>query len=569
MGKKKEPRRIAVTDCETDPFRYGREPKPFIWGFTDGNTYRDFLSTEDLVNWLSNFDGICYAHNGGKFDFHFLFDYITPHTEILIINGRVAKATIGKCELRDSYCILPIALAEYQKTAIDYAKFEPEVRHLHMAEIQSYLKDDCTFLHELVVQFVSEYGDGITLASSALRYWKGMGNEVPESDKRYYDIMKPWYAGGRVQCFSSGEIKKPFQLVDINSAYPFAMMHKHPYSCTYTVFAKPKERIVKGASLYRVVAVSKGALPTRDDDGALIFPNDDEPREYHCTGWELKAGLETKTVNVSEWCERIDFDELKDFRGYITHFYELKKKSAKGSQSYIYAKLFMNSLYGKFAADPSSYKNYAIVPPQELPEWIDDNKESIGKLVGPWQYAGALGQWALVTNSRLKMRDDGSDEQNRSKFYNVATGASITGFVRAYLWRHICAVRAAGGKVHYCDTDSIAFALTKGKKLPFGLSKELGDWSHEGTYDYGAIGGKKLYAFRMDEKTWNASKKPDSVDDDRWKTACKGVDLTPDEIRKIACGEEITHRRDAPSMRVGAKGSVVNFISRTVRKTAK
>lgn len=568
--KTKEPRRIAVCDCETDPFAYGREPRPFLWGFTDGKVYRDFTSTEELAKHVAQFDGIVYAHNGGKFDFHFLFDYITPHTEILIINGRVAKAMIGKAELRDSYCILPIALAEYQKTVIDYTKFEAAVRHLHMAEIQSYLRDDCNFLLELVVQFVAEYGDGITLASSAMRYWKGMGNDVPESDKRYYDIMSPWYAGGRVQCFAAGEVKKSFNLVDINSAYPYAMMHAHPYSCGYDVIAKPTDKTIKGASLYRIVGIAKGSLPYRDSDGALTFPEDDEEREYHCTGWELKAAVETKTVKVLEITERIDFGELKDFRGYIRHFYELKKNSKKGTPVYIFAKLFMNSLYGKFAADPSSYKNFAIVPPQELPEWTDGKykAEGIGKLCGPWGYAGNLGQWAMVTNSKICMRDDGSDEQNRSKFYNVATGASITGFVRAYLWRHICAVRKAGGFVLYCDTDSLAFTFPAGEKIPFGLSKELGDWTHEGTFDYAAIGGKKLYAFRMDDATWDAHRKPDSEPDDRWKTACKGVSLTPAEIVKIAKGGEVTHKREAPSMRVGATGSVVNFISRTVRKTA-
>lgn len=560
---KKRPRLIGVIDCETDPFLFNRAPRPFLWGFYDGKVYRDYTDIEELIAVLRRFKGIVYAHNGGKFDFHFLFPYLTPHTEILIIHGRVAKCFIGECELRDSYCILPIPLAEYNKTKIDYMKFEVDVRDQHMPEIQAYLKDDCVYLHELVSQFVAEYGTSITLASAAMTYWKKkLGNEVPESDKPYYDKMVSWYAGGRVQCFVSGTIKRRFHVVDINSAYPFAMLQKHPYGIAHRYVTKPsmKSTSIKGTSFYRIVAIPKGSLPFRDSTGELSFPEDDEPREYHCTGWELRAALDTKSVKVLKSIERIDFTECRDFANYIHHFYQLKKDSTKGTAAYIFAKLFMNSLYGKFAADPSAYRNYALLPPQELGEWTDEDgdnaSDGIGRLTGPWAFAGDLGPWSLVTNSRLGFDEDGADVQCRSNYYNVATGASITGFVRAYLWRHIAKVRAGGGAMLYCDTDSIVCTWPeKAGPLPFGQSKELGDWTHEGRFTFGAIAGKKLYAFLGE--------------DGEWKTACKGVDLPAEDIVAIAQGEERVYQREAPSMRVGASGAAVSFITRKVRKTAK
>lgn len=559
-------RPIEVIDCETDPFLYGRVPEPFLWGWSDGSMYKDFTDTKDLAAFIGRRNAIIYAHNGGKFDFHFLFPYFTPGTEVLIINGRVAKATIGLCELRDSYCILPVPLADYNKTKIDYAKFEREVRHLHMKEIQAYLRDDCTYLHELVSQFVATYGGAITLASAAMKYWKGMGHEIPISDKEYYDHYSQWYAGGRVQCFETGIVKTPFHLVDINSAYPFAMMQEHPYSTTFDVVKRPSmvPGKIKGASLYRVVAISQGCLPERDNKGALIFTDDGEAREYRCTGWELKAGLETKTVKVLESIERIDFHETQDFRGYVRHFYELKRNSAKGTPAYLFAKLFMNSLYGKWCADPGNYQNYAIVCPSQKPSYTDEGgkrtNETIGKLTGPWAWKGSLGPWALLTNSGICVNEDGEDEKNRSDYYNVATGASVTGFVRAYLWRHLCAIQKGGGRPIYCDTDSIAFVWPSKKKIPFGLSKELGDWTCEGRFDWGAIGGKKLYAFHADEKTARETK-------EEWKTACKGVQLEPEEIVEVAKGAEVTYKRDAPSIRVGSKGSMVTFVERRVKAT--
>ena len=49
------------------------------------------------------------------------------------------------------------------------------------------------------------------------------------------------------------------------------------------------------------------------------------------------------------------------------------------------------------------------------------------------------------TGQTVYERDDPKDS-----FYNVATAASITGFVRAFMWRAIC----DSEEPLYCDTDS-------------------------------------------------------------------------------------------------------------------
>ena len=70
---------IWVADCETDPFKYGDVPEPFIWGIFDGVNYWEFLGTglyhtctvDDIarvVDFLRDKEIILYAHNGGKFD---------------------------------------------------------------------------------------------------------------------------------------------------------------------------------------------------------------------------------------------------------------------------------------------------------------------------------------------------------------------------------------------------------------------------------------------------------------------------------------------------------------------
>ena len=76
-------KRIWTIDCETDPFKIGRVPKPFLRGAFDGQEYFEFENTIDLVNFIKDKPDIFYAHNGGKFDFHFLADHIKRNEKTL------------------------------------------------------------------------------------------------------------------------------------------------------------------------------------------------------------------------------------------------------------------------------------------------------------------------------------------------------------------------------------------------------------------------------------------------------------------------------------------------------
>ena len=167
-------RKIIAIDAETDPFLYGRAPKPFLWGTYDGEEFRTFRETAKLAAFLAENNFLACAHNGGKFDFAFLLDYAEKNQELRIINGRLAQFKIGKSILRDSWCIYPQKLATHKKDEIDYKKFERENREKHIAEITSYLKTDVISLYEIVKDDIETYGKGLTLAGNAMKYWQKM-----------------------------------------------------------------------------------------------------------------------------------------------------------------------------------------------------------------------------------------------------------------------------------------------------------------------------------------------------------------------------------------------------------
>lgn len=543
MATRSGARPFWIVDCETDPFKYGRVPVPFIWGVYTGTDYFEFDTPESLVEFLRDKEVVVYAHNGGKFDYHYLTKFMSAGP-VLIIAGRLSKFKIGLCEFRDSYNIIPIGLAKFFKTTIDYEKFEAPVRNKNMAEIRSYLKDDCLFLYELVKRFRNEYGAHLTQASAAMRIWsKVSGRPAPCCNPNFYDEFHRYYYGGRVQCFQGGDLRGNFKSYDINSAYPYAMLAKHPISIEGgQVNGWPKNKEI-GPCFFKIKCLSEGAFPFRATDGSLFFPDwqIEGPihRTYYITGWELLAAIETKTVKdldvqLCSW-----FDDLTDFREYMEKFWKLREESnrilksdptnmdAKAQSNF--AKLFMVSLYGKFAADPRKYESTEYHP------GFEDYSDYIASGISTTEYD--YGFFSHVKNLEGKMR-----------FYNVATSASITGFVRAYLWRHILKTT----RPLYCDTDSITASDFNG----FSMGHELGEWKQEGTYDRVCIGGKKLYAMHKKGKL--------NTEAD-WKIASKGIRADHQMVIDVCAGNEVEYLPKVPTYSVLRAEPL--FIPRVVRRT--
>src|SRR5579863_9822314 len=145
-------RKIYVLDAETDPFLAGRIPEPFLWGLYDGENYEEFTETAAVVARLENEKAVVYAHNGGRFDYHYLRDYINSDDPIMLIGGRLAKFKIGICEFRDSMNLFTFRLEAYQKEKIDYNLMEKGVRDepANKETISRYLRSDCENLFNLI-----------------------------------------------------------------------------------------------------------------------------------------------------------------------------------------------------------------------------------------------------------------------------------------------------------------------------------------------------------------------------------------------------------------------------------
>ncbi len=513
--------RVSVIDAETDPFKFGRVPAPFMWGYWNGESYRQFGTTEELVFFLRLLDPgeTIYAHNGGRFDFHYLLPYVNDG-EIMILNGRLAKLGIGDSELRDSALILPMPLSAWKKDEVDYAKFERDVRDEHRPEISRYLKNDCIYLREIVMAFRAEFGDAMTLASAALKdCLQRCGLKRPSTSRAYHATYRPWYHGGRTE--ARGGTWNHVTVYDVNSAYPWAMAQRlHPWGGVFCVenrsHALENIKIV-GSTLYKVIGPETWLFPSVSE-GVITYDNTGKETTYHVTGHELLVAYQ------QGWRGRVlesrTPENVTDFAPFVNYHFDRKRKHAKDTTEYILSKLVMNSAYGKLGCNPDNYARY----------WLCDfdQQEPEG-----YCFEAQIGNRALYTRALF---------ESEETWLDVATAASIAGAVRSKMAETIASVKREN--VVYCDTDSVF--LVKGK---IANSEELGGWAVEERNKTYWIGGRKLYC--------NNAPVP--------KTRCKGATLTPDEIRRVVAGGVIETQRDAPTFSVK---SGARFLTRKIRRTS-
>jgi hypothetical protein len=521
---KREKRKIAVIDAETDPFVFGKIPKYFLFGFFNGENYIEFKHIDELIKYCSDKYLTIYAHNGGRFDFHLgILSYLKNFDPIKIINGRIAKFDIGKCEFRDSYLILPTALSKYKKDEIDYDIFTREKRNIpeNYQKIRKYLENDCRYLYEYIDAFIKLNGKTLTLASAAMRQCRKIEKiVVPKGTKIFHDFFVPFYFGGRVQAFKTGYFDKKLISLDINSAYPYAMTFNHPWLENYYI----DDKITDDTFFVELEAEKQGYFPLRTNAG-LTFPTGGGKEKFKITIWEYKAAQKIDLLG-HKILRTINFPEKINFKKYVEFYFKIKKEALPGSADREIAKKMLNGLYGKYGASPTTYnektgeskvnyKDYCVAE-HKFKEQLENDDEG-------YKFCGELDKWALFEKN---------PDTDTLRYYNKATAASITGFTRAVLLNGIFTVK----NPVYCDTDGLKCENAGSLKL----SDQLGDWKLEHTLIKGYIAGKKLYAF-----------KTSSIDPRTKKTveilSSKGVKFNYQDFERLYKQGKINYNFEAPT----------------------
>lgn len=327
-------------------------------------------------------------------------------------------------EFRDSLKLLPFSLAnigrsfktKHQKLTMEYEGVRYAGCTISQEE-QEYIKNDVLVLKEALEIMFQQGHDDLTIGSCCLKEFKLLYPKIFDDyfpdmynfrlDPGIYgeenagEYIRRAYRGGwcYLQPEKAGKVFRHGLTADVNSLYP-SMMHSdsgNVYPVGNPIFWSGNyiPDICGKSGIYYYVRfqcrffLKKDHLPTVQIKGNLLYPStqylassdipDPEnpdilyPRYYDLDN-VLQTARPTLTMSCTDFQLLQDHYDLQDlqildgcyfsaerglFDEYINKYAKIKQESTGAMRTL--AKLFLNNLYGKFAATPDSSFQYAYV----------------------------------------------------------------------------------------------------------------------------------------------------------------------------------------------------------------
>lgn len=480
----KRPRKFAVVDIESNDwikFEFG--------GIFDGERYEKFDSIDDLARALvsTRFEGhTFFAHNGGRFDFLFLLPALKRTAlaiRLIPIGSRVAGISLRndrrKWKLYDSFCLMPRSLKDLSAIygvahgkmcgAID---FESERVSRKNPDHVRYNEYDCRALYECIEAYyagiLSDSPLKLTLASTGLDVYRRhfMPRPIARSPDRVQEFVRNSYVGGRCEIFRTHGFD--LNTYDVNSLFPHCMRN-YPIPENYIALTKNADDFGFHDVTVEIPEMHLPVLHTHHE-GKLLFPTGTFRGTYFSE--ELKLAV-TQGAKILKHHEGMKFSKSQDlFQKYVDYFYDQRLKNPGNNALNYQAKLFLNTLYGKWGEREETSE---IVT---LDEWRENPNRKA---------ALELGTTGLVIQTKYR----------RTNSMLVHISSAITAWSRIHMYAYY---KALGENLYYTDTDSLYTTET----LP--AQDGLGHLKFEGKWDRAFFLVPKGYYLEKDGKAYKKLK---------------------------------------------------------------
>lgn len=456
-----------------------------------------------------------FAHNA-EYDLSTIFGNVIEDVDnSAIFNGKFIAANYGKTMFCDSANLFPASVDKIGVTLGMGKGTTPEKfingeneKGIDIKDVE-YCIRDCEIIYNALLNLFQKVGGmRITIASTAMYYFRKRFLKKPLIYNDLNDLFFESYYGGRTEAFKIG--KTDSVVYDINSLYPDRMLNitfpdiknlkrydnvsiqqfKYLLS-TKEGFAKVR---IKHDSIYF------GLLPVKtkiNGSTKLLFPVGTFETTVNFN--ELRYAINTGYVSVLSVDYCVCSSPIESpFKSYVETLYN-ERKNESNELSKTILKLLLNSLYGKFGMrEKYETTYYKKIPHSKITKLKEEQKFYELKL-----FSHERNDCYLVTEN-LK---------TKKSFFSIPTLASyITSAARIKLLDGL--LKNENNTVVYCDTDSIFLESTKNLSIP--ISNELGDWKLEDKKVI-EIRGLKNYTY---------------IEEGKQKDAIKGVSKRSEELER-------------------------------------
>lgn len=462
-------------------------------------------SVDTFMEFLQSYEGTIYFHNL-KFDGGFIVDHLFRKGYDWIAGRKLhaKEFTTLISDMGQWYSIKicfehPVSGLEHTVTVLDSLKIIPmsvdampksfgipmqkleldydgsrEVGHVMTEKEKAYISNDVLILAKALAFMYDQNMKKLTTGSNALNYYKKQTGKklyekwfpklsmTDDADIRLaykggFTYLNPHYKGKDVGAGS---------VYDINSMYPWAMAYK-PLPYGTPVYFQGKYEHSGVYDLYIQCLKCEFKLKPNRIPSIQIKNNwrymeteylteSNGPTILHLTCVDLELMFHNYDVYnidyISGYCFKSRIGMFKD---YIDHWYDVKTNSRlegnKGMEKL--SKLMLNSLYGKFGANP---KGKSKVP------YFDHEKNKVCYSMGP-------------------------EEDRKGGYLPVA--CFITAWCRDNIIR---SAEKCGDRFIYADTDSLHILGTEPPEIDID-NKRLGAFKLEETFDRAKFIRQKTY----------------------------------------------------------------------------
>lgn len=416
-----------------------------------------------------------YAHNGGKYDLPLAIKKAFMESPEFLIEGKgcveLNNAWIGftlrakndrkfKIYFRDSLRLLPMGLAKLTKELkVPHQKLHETINHNDITllnyntfpQLKTYLTHDVFGLLEVIQKF----GQGVfkDLGIDITNCYTGASLSKKNFFKNYYDTKFPVfklsddndkfirdsYFGGRVECFQMGEVDRCYYY-DFTSLYPDVGRKLLPYGEPEIVKLNKAKKLDK--SFFGWVECLVRTKNTKHipkhavlKDDRLIFPI------------------------FENWTKINLFSEELDYEQYEYEFITGVKFKKHRIKQKFFNDGFRNKAKAKSEGNPAMAQAYKIIINSGYGFWGLRTKDRDGVIICEPNSHDYMSY--LNTDKLVSIREQGDYVLCRIKKdldvcdFNVSVAAAISSYARSKLHKMLTAIRKVGGKVYYCDTDSV------------------------------------------------------------------------------------------------------------------
>ena len=294
----------------------------------------------------------------------------------------------------------------------------------------------------------------------------------------HHEFIRRGYFGGRSEIFRMAFEPCPGHphalMYDINSHYPHCMLARMPVGVATVVDGMSPDEVFR--NLKRQIGIVECEVEIPDDcylpplplrmDGKLKFPSGRFTGVWDTEELRLLPRIGGRIIRTmkSSW-----FEARPVFATYIKELYKMRDKSRSDYNAGLawIAKILMNATYGKFAMKEERTK-----------VWLHPESP--------------VGLTCIDLDSDLWY-----EKVHMSPNYVVPQlSVHVTALARARLWELLQSVHEQGGRVYYCDTDSI---VCSGEGVELPTSTELGGLKLEATITRAEFVLPKLYLIETTE----------------------------------------------------------------------